>query len=180
MGGGSYRFTYYFFTLGDRQWIKAAKSKKTKVPKMRKRFKTWRWILIQVNANPRASPAISVWLSAAREINPRKLLPTFSNHMASTPLQAVSFPPSLSPLSCHPSLCRGGEGLGSRPAGIFLPRDSLIWSSHTIPILPSSTAGEIYKILAEHQTPLPLSLLHLLQPLYKNLKSVLESFNGNR
>lgn len=48
---------------------KLQSQKRRKVPKMRKRFKTWRWILIQVNVNPRASSAIWVWLWAAREIN---------------------------------------------------------------------------------------------------------------
>lgn len=148
---------------------------------MRKRFKTWRWILIQVNANPRASPAMSVWLSAAREINPRKLLLTFSNHMASTPLRAVSFPalPVTPQLSSLPLPGRRGSRLApSRdfpPSGfsdLILPYNSNFGVLHC--------GRDLKKILAEHQTPLPLSLLHLLQPLYKNLKSVLVSFNGNR
>lgn len=66
---------------------------------MRKRFKTRRWILIQVNANPTASLAIWVWLWAAREINLRKTAAdVLQSHGIHSSPSHFSLPP------CHTSV----------------------------------------------------------------------------
>lgn len=153
----------HFFIIYSSGWVtdnesKLQSQKRRGIPKMRKRFKTWRWIVMQVNANPRASLAIWVWLWAAREINLRK---TAADVLQSHGIHSSASHSSLPP--CHTSVVIPPSAREERVSdhaqqGFSSLGIPMVRYFHTIPIPASTTAGEIQKILAGHQTPLSLSL----------------------